>query len=236
MLPMKIRHPWLIKATAFTAALVVRSWMGTLRFQYRPVGPDVDPLRPGLEGRYIYVFWHENLLLPMYRYSRANIWAIISQHADGELVTAVSRYFGLHTVRGSSTRGGIEATRQLLRHGRDCHLALTPDGPRGPRRRVQTGVVYLAARTGLPIVPAGIGYERPWRLHSWDRFAIPRPWSFMTLVLGTPIPVPESCDRAEREYYRRLVEERLLQVSETAETWADTGHYPAAQEPPALAG
>lgn len=234
---MKIRHPWLIQTVAFTAAVVVRSWMGTIRFQRRSLGPDLDPFQPGgLEGRYIYAFWHENLLLPMYYYSRANVWAVISRHADGELVTAVSRHFGLHTVRGSSSRGGVEATRQLLRHGQSCHLTLTPDGPRGPRRRVQSGVVYLAARTGLPIVPTGIGYRRPWRLRSWDRFAIPRPWSMMTLVFGHPIPVPPHCERSQREQYRRLVEERLLQVSTVAETWAETGTWPIAQEPPALAG
>src|SRR5579883_2233907 len=112
---MKIRHPWVIQTVAFTAALVVRSWMGTIRFQHRSLGPDMDPFQPELKDRFVYAFWHENLLLPMYYYSRANVWAIISRHADGELVTAVSRHFGLHTVRGSSSRGGIEATRQMLR-------------------------------------------------------------------------------------------------------------------------
>jgi lysophospholipid acyltransferase (LPLAT)-like uncharacterized protein len=233
---MKIRHPWLIRTVAFTAALVVWSWMRTLRLRYRALGPDVDPLRPGLEGRYIYAFWHENFLMPLSRYTRGNIRIIVSQHADGELITAVGRHFGMKTVRGSTTRGGIEAMRQLLRHSRDGHLALTPDGPRGPRRRVQTGVVYLAARTGLPIVPAGMGYRRPWRLRSWDRFAIPRPGTVMTLVVGHPITVPENCDRSQMEYYRRLVEERLLQVSAIAEAWAETGQCPIPQEPPALAG
>ena len=63
----------------------------------------------------------------------------------------------------------------MLRLSRQAHLVITPDGPRGPRRQVQAGMVYLAARTGVPIVPVGIGYDRPWRTKSWDRFAVPRP-------------------------------------------------------------
>src|SRR5436190_464721 len=86
-------------------------------------------------------------------------------------------------------RGWIGTVRQMLRVGRKSHLAITPDGPRGPRRQVQPGLLYLAARTGLPIVPVGIGYDRPWRMRSWDRFAVPRPWTRATCVTTEPIHV-----------------------------------------------
>jgi len=222
---MKLRHPALVKTVGLAGAWAFTTWMGTLRYRYRPLGLNVDPCRPDLEGRYIYAIWHENLLLPVYQYSRTNTWVIISQHADGTLLTEMGRHLRLKLVRGSSTRGGVEAVRKLLRIARNASLAITPDGPRGPRRRIQPGLVYLAARTGLPVVPTGFGYHRPWRLRSWDRFAVPRPWSLGTCVTGEPIHVPADAGRKELEHYRGLIEEQLLQVSDLAEAWAESDRF-----------
>src|SRR5206468_6190352 len=107
----------------------------------------------------LYAFWHEHLLLPAYHYGRRDIRVLISTHADGQLIAEVCRRLGFGLVRGSTTRGGVEAVRQMLRDGGASHLAITPDGPRGPRRRVQPGVSFLASRTGLPVVPMGIGHD-----------------------------------------------------------------------------
>src|SRR5262249_7079734 len=139
--PMKIRHPWLIKAAGFAAAWAVRLWVGSLSYRYRPLGPNVDPDRPGCRGRYIYAFWHENILVPAYHYRRRDIWVLISRHADGQLIAEAARHLRFRVVAGSTTRGGAEALRRMVRLGGRGHLALTPDGPRGPRRRVQPGVV-----------------------------------------------------------------------------------------------
>lgn len=223
---MKIRRPWLIKAIAFAGAWLIRGWMGTLRYRYRPLGPNVDPHQPGFRQRYIYAFWHENMLLLAYQYGRRDIAVLISQHADGEMIAEICRHLRIRPIRGSTTRGGVEAVRQMLRAGRKSHLAITPDGPRGPRRRVQAGLIYLAARTGLPIIPAGIGYERPWRMRSWDRFAVPRPWTLATCVTTEPIAVPADSTREQIEAYRVLVEHELLRVSKAAEQWAEEGKWP----------
>jgi lysophospholipid acyltransferase (LPLAT)-like uncharacterized protein len=170
-----------------------------------------------MRGRYLYAFWHENMLLLAYLYARADVCVLISQHADGELIADVCRHLGLRTVRGSTTRGSVEALRRMLRLARKGHLAITPDGPRGPRRRVQPGVVYLAARTGLPIVPVGVGYRRAWRTRSWDRLALPCPFSLGICVTEEPITVPPGADRqALAEYVRRL-EEALHRATEIAE-------------------
>jgi hypothetical protein len=128
-------------------------------------------------------------------------------------------------ARGSTTRGGVEAIRRLLTEGKHQHLAMTPDGPRGPRRRVQQGMIYLAARTGLPIVPVGFGFHRPWRLRSWDRFALPRPWSRGTCVTSAPIFVPAEVGKDQLETYRSQVESAMEVVSEAAEQWAETGRW-----------
>jgi lysophospholipid acyltransferase (LPLAT)-like uncharacterized protein len=227
---MKIRHPGLIRVLGFAVACLVRVWLATVRYRYRAVGPDVEPTRPDLGEHYIYAFWHEYMLLPASRYARSDIWVLISRHADGELIAEACRHLGLRVVRGSTTRGGVEAVRQLLRVGEVGHLAITPDGPRGPRRQVQLGLVYLAARTGLAIVPGGLAFHRPWRMRSWDRFALPRPWSVARCVTAPPVRVPAEASREEMEAYRQRVQEAMLWATAAAQGWADTGvwHEPAA--------
>jgi lysophospholipid acyltransferase (LPLAT)-like uncharacterized protein len=108
----------------------------------------------------------------------------------------------------------------MLEAARHSHLAMTPDGPRGPRRRVQPGTIYLAAKTGLPIVPFGVGFAKAWRARSWDRFAVPYPYSRVTLVSAAPIDVPPELDGKALTHYRGLLEERLLHATEEAERWA----------------
>lgn len=218
---MKLRHPVLIKTVGLTASWAIRLWMGTVRYRYRPLGPNMDPHQRDLPGRYIYAFWHENMLLPAYHYGRPDIRVLISQHADGQLIAEVCRHLRFRLVRGSTTRGGVEAARHMLRLSRGSHLAITPDGPRGPRRRVQMGLIYLAARTELPIVPIGIGFQRPWRLGSWDRFAVPRPWSLGLCVTADPIHIPPAADKNELEDYRQRVEQALQHVTELAERGAN---------------
>ena len=220
---MKIRHPLILKVLGVVVACLVRLWIGTLRFRYRTLGPDVNPNKRGLTGRYIYAFWHENLLLPAYQYSRSDVHVLISQHADGELIAAAARHLTLKLIRGSTTRGGLQAVRQIVRLGDTSHIVVTPDGPRGPRREVQMGLVFLAAKTGLPIVPVGIAFQRAWRMKSWDRFAVPRPWSGSACVLAEPILVPENVDKKDMELYRQLVQDAMNQATEVAERMKDEG-------------
>lgn len=214
---MKIRHPILIQAVGFAIAWLVRLWIGTLRYRYRPMGANYDPNRPGFQGRYLYAFWHENILVPAYHYARRDIHVLISEHADGRMIAEACRHLGFRVVRGSATRGGARAVRQMWRRSRSAHLAITPDGPRGPRRRVQPGVVYLAALTGLPIVPFGIAFTRAWRMNSWDRFAVPCPWSEAVCVTAEPIHVPENVRKDQLEQYRQKVEDAMNAATEAAE-------------------
>ena len=215
---MKLRQPWLLAGVGFAVAWLVRLWIGTLRYRYRPLGPNVDPNRPDLQGRYLYAFWHENILMPAYHYGRRDIWVLISEHADGQIIAEACRHLRFRVVRGSFQRkGAIRALRKMVRLSRHGHLAITPDGPRGPRRRAQPGLVWLAARTGLPIVPIGFAFSRAWRMRSWDRFAVPYPWSAAVCVTAEPICVPDDIDGDELERYRLQIEEALNKATASAE-------------------
>lgn len=223
---MKLRHPRLIWAAAVLGSWLIRLWMRNVRYQARFVGGDVDPcgVRPG--RRLIYAFWHENLLQLASAYGGTDSTILISQHADGQMITEICQRLGYGIVRGSTTRGGISAVRELVRFT-GSHLAITPDGPRGPRRQVQPGLIYLAARTGIPIVPIGAGFERPWRMNSWDRFVLPRPGCRSTAVFLHPIHVPANIGREQLEPYSRQIEAALNEANELAEQWATTGEWPA---------
>jgi lysophospholipid acyltransferase (LPLAT)-like uncharacterized protein len=220
---MKIRNGWLIWLVALIGASLIRLWIGTLRYRYRPLGPSLDPSRLGMKGPFIYAFWHENILLPLYHYGLPEVHVLVSQHADGEIIAEICRRLNFSLIRGSTTRGGVEAMRQMARLGDTGHVAITPDGPRGPRRHLQPGMIQLAARTGMPIVAFGIGFQKARRLRSWDRFALPRIGSFATCVTGWPISVPADLDRDDIEKYRLRVQEELDRLSRIAEDWAERG-------------
>src|SRR5207237_8359267 len=97
---MKLRHPLLISLAARVVARFIRIWVGTCRYRYVPLGPPLEPSKPGFKGRYIFAFWHENLLIPAHHYSRPNIHVLISKHADGELISQVSERLTMNTGRG----------------------------------------------------------------------------------------------------------------------------------------
>ncbi len=193
---MKLRHPGLIGLVALLATWLIRWWIGTLRLRLVYLDGKRHPTDARQE-RYVYAFWHETLLFPTAFRGRANV--LISQHADGELIARVCRHIRVGVVRGSSTRGGVGAVIRMVRKSGSAHLFITPDGPRGPRGRAQMGVVLLASLTGLPVVPLGFTFAPAWRVRSWDRMLLPRPWGAAYGVIGTPIKVPAGLDRKQVE-------------------------------------
>jgi lysophospholipid acyltransferase (LPLAT)-like uncharacterized protein len=216
----KIRNPTIIKWIGFLGAIFIRVWIGTLSFRFRSVGEDCYPSRGRITGRYIYAFWHENILVPCQTFPQRDILVLISQHADGEMIAQVCKHMGWGAIRGSSTRGGIKALREMIRASQSNHFAVMPDGPRGPRRHVELGLIYLAARTGLPIVLLGIGHDRPWRLRTWDRFVVPRPFTQAICIALDPIHIPQDATKAQLEESRSQVEKALNDVTDYAERLA----------------
>jgi lysophospholipid acyltransferase (LPLAT)-like uncharacterized protein len=217
---MKIRNPTVIRWIGFLGAILIRVWIGTLSFRFRIMGQSNYPRRGPMSRRYIFVFWHENILVPCEAFVRPDILVLVSQHADGEMIAQVCKHVGWGVIRGSSTRGGIKALREMIRASQSHHFAVMPDGPRGPRRHVQLGLIYLAAKTGLPIVALGIGHDRPWRLKTWDRFAVPRPFTQAICLALDPIHVPPDSTKAQMEEFRARVEQNLNSVTDHAERLA----------------
>jgi len=216
----KLRNAGLIRLAAMLGGSLIRSWMDTVRYQLAPEAAAIHPGKPWVKGRFIYAVWHESILFTVRFHSRRGFAALISQHADGELIAQAAKQLGVHAVRGSTTRGGATALRALTEDSAGRHFLVTPDGPRGPRRRVQPGIVFLASRTGLPIVPVGVGFVNAWRVRSWDRFAVPKPFSTVTGVPGEVLRVPNHLNRDELEPYRLRLEESMLRATAAAEDWA----------------
>jgi len=218
MAGMKLSHPVAIKLVSLLASWFLRAWVGTMDFWFAADDPMGIPSRRKTPA--IYLFWHETMLLPAYTHAREGFAVLVSQHRDGELIAQIFRRLGGHAIRGSTTRGGAAALRNMIGNARGLHIAITPDGPRGPRHVVQVGAIYLASRTGMPLVPVGFAFQDPWRARSWDRTALPRPWRPARGIFGKPIEVPGDLDRGGLEACRRRVQAAVEDVQTRAERLA----------------
>ena len=199
--------------------VVIRIYAMTLRLRWdRRSQPSPDTLK----GQAIYCLWHNRLLLCMEAYEQQSrrqdigkgLAALISASKDGAFLAAILECFRVQPVRGSSSRRGPQALLELTSWAeRGYALAITPDGPRGPRYIVQEGVMSLAQLTGLPIVPFSFYAHHKIRLKSWDGFQIPLPFSRCDLRVGEPIFIARDASDAQREDSRKRVEESLKAIS-----------------------
>lgn len=157
----------------------------------------------------ILAFWHGRILSATVYFQRRGIVAITSENYDGEWITRIIRKFGYGTARGSSSRGGSKALRQLVRDGKSKGVAFTLDGPRGPAEVAQPGAVWLAKATGNPLMPFHAEAASSWTLRSWDRTQIPKPFTTVAMVIGEPLYVPREADEAALETWRQQLQQSL---------------------------
>lgn len=139
----------------------------------------------------IFAFWHSQMLPLLWQHRDEGVAVLISQHSDGEIIARICEALGYRTVRGSTSRGGARALVVIdrqLEQGID--VAITPDGPRGPALSIAPGVVYVAQRADVPIVPIHVRASRAWHLRTWDRFMIPKPFARITIRYGNLHRVP----------------------------------------------
>ncbi len=171
---------------------------------------------------YIYAFWHGRQVFLVYLHQNDHTHPLVSRSRDGEIIARVCHSFGLEAVRGSSSRGGTEAMlelKTLLEKG--DRISFTPDGPRGPLREVQPGVVFLAQKTGVPIVPIAWGAKRRWVFKgSWDEFVVPKPLNRISMIYGEPLFVKPEDDLKKKA---AELKEALERVTQQADNVAGTG-------------
>ncbi|HTQ39245.1 MAG TPA: lysophospholipid acyltransferase family protein [Pirellulales bacterium] len=233
---MKFRTPkfarhFLNNLGGLLASAAVRYWMDTLEYKCAYYEESVDPAKPGYAGQKIYIFWHEYILFPLYLRGHNNLTMLLSRHRDTDILSRTAYHMGFEFVRGSSTRGGMAALRELVRRSRNMNLTITPDGPTGPRRTLASGPIYLASKLGLPIVAMGYGYDRPWRMRTWDHHAVPRPFSRARAVVSPAIHVPAELNREGLEHYRLQVERLMNRLTLEAEAWAESGTHKVEEVP-----
>jgi lysophospholipid acyltransferase (LPLAT)-like uncharacterized protein len=160
--------------------------------------------------RPIMAFWHGRILPATVYFRRRGIVVITSENFDGEWIAGIIERFGYGTARGSTSRGGRRALRQLTRDmAAGKPAAFTLDGPRGPARVAQPGAVWLAKATGNPVVPFHIETDRHWTLDSWDRTQIPKPYARSAIVIGQPLYVGGDADATALDDATRTLQQRL---------------------------
>ncbi len=186
--------PWLLRLLAAT-------------WRVRRLGADrtVDSDR-----ELVYGVWHESIPAGVALNRDRSLTVLISSHHDGEVITRIVRSFGFRPARGSSSRGGSRALREMLRAaGESRGLVVTPDGPRGPAHQIAPGLLYLAGVTGRPVVATGFAATRAWRARSWDRMIIPKPFAKVVLCFGDDLGVPREALRDDV-----LLEQSLQQLQQ----------------------
>lgn len=172
-----------VRWTVWLGAAFIRVLASTWRMETVHGEPLAEARRNG--QRVIFALWHGELLPLLWHQRGENVAIVISEHRDGEIVARIAESLGYATVRGSSSRGGSRALIGLMREieaGRDG--AITPDGPRGPARVFAPGAAVAAQRTGALIAPIRAQSSRAWRLKSWDRFLIPKPFARVRVSFG----------------------------------------------------
>lgn len=222
--PLRLVDRLLVAVVPWIAALIIRLLYRLMRIEVLGVEGAQTIWKAG--GRVLVAFWHEHLLLMIKSYPGPGGKILISSSKDGEIIARTMELFGQGTVRGSSSRGGSAALRSLVQLGKEpWDLAITPDGPRGPRRQIKDGLVHLARLTGRPVVPVAFACSAGHRFGSWDRFLMPYPFSRGVFFYGEPVlyaqgedpeafrvRLQQAMDENERRAIARLEEQGVSAV------------------------
>ena len=195
---------------------LLQVWARTIRYE---IDDRANVVGKQLEGNYIAALWHNRLLLISFVlkkfFPERPGAGLISASRDGDLIADATKRFGFDVVRGSSSRMGAAALLELsnvLSSGRD--VLITPDGPRGPAYELGPGIIFLAQKTGAPVVPVNMEYSSCWRVKSWDRFIIPRPFSKVRVIIGLPQQIRSTSTPEEFENERLRVQNTMMSLVE----------------------
>lgn len=224
---MKIRNRTLNRVLARIAVWGLWALLRTCRSQVVEQQPRTSPYTPNQPRRYLYCLWHEMIVLHTFAGKHYDLAALVSRHRDGGYLADAMRAVGVHPVRGSSSKGGAAAIKAIVEQLDGWHVAITPDGPRGPRHKIKPGILWLAAKTGRPIVPTIGVCDNAWHLQGrWTTLTIPKPFSRVLMYGGEFFPVPDDLDRESLPRYAERLETVMDELERDA--WEILGTSEAA--------
>ncbi len=171
--------------------------------------------------KFINAFWHSRLLLINYIYKGWDGAILVSKSEDGEIIARIIRRQGHEAIRGSTSKGGLRALAKIIESlkQRIRPAVITPDGPQGPRFKVQPGVIIMARKTGYPIVPMSYSAKKIKVFASWDRLILPYPFTKCLVIYGNPVYVPENADKDAEEVFRLRLENELCRITAEADQY-----------------
>lgn len=221
---MKIRSRWLSICLAWALVTGFRLLLATCRKVYIAPEPRLQLDQAGTSDhpeRIVLCAWHDALIIPTFGASaalRRRTCCLVSRHQDGSYLADIMHFLGYTTVRGSSNKGGAAALKQLLEDTAGKHIVITPDGPRGPRREMKPGPVYLASQTGRPLCAGAYICRNGWRMQaSWTDLLIPRPFTTVYLLTSAPIHIPPELSREQLQHYIRVAQEEMDRMDVAAQ-------------------
>lgn len=215
---MRIRSRFLTKLAARAAVALCRLLFATCRKKVVLETPGISPYMDTGDRRFLYCVWHDQIVMTVFTGRPKNMAGLVSRHQDGAYLADAMALLGIEPVRGSTSRGGVRALRQLIETTSNRHVAITPDGPRGPRREARSGIVFLASQTGRCIVPTAHACRRSWTIQgSWTDMMLPRPFTRILALGGRPLEVPPNLTRDGLEHYTSLLESEMARLEAKVE-------------------
>jgi lysophospholipid acyltransferase (LPLAT)-like uncharacterized protein len=211
---MKIHSPHLLSAGAALFAWSMRALFQTVKIRF-DVYEGTNPFAPSTSQSYIYAVWHDSAVMAIFaaKHLPDRMATLTSWHRDGDFAAKVVQTVGIRPVRGSTGKRGERALREMIRIVERSHVTVLPDGPRGPRRKISRGMVFLASRTGTSIVPGSFVCTNPWQIQgSWTELQIPKPFSTVVVRSSKPIHVPPHLTRDELDNYVQIVQQAMDQL------------------------
>ncbi len=226
---MKIQSPFLNRVICSLGVAVFKVLYRTTRVDIQLGDPVHDPYNPDREAECIYSVWHDLLLFPLFMKQPRSIVALVGRHRDGDYVSNILKALKLKAIRGSSSRGGTEAVLQAVQEVNDHSLVVTPDGPRGPRRKMKQGCVFVAAQTGIPVVATAFSASSAWKpMGSWTDLVIPKPFSKVYAVTSEPFYIQKNATREEISAVTDLIQVEMDRLNIIAEALAAGKQLPTA--------
>jgi len=208
------RHPWydavLLRIVPPLAALFVKLLMVSCRVVRIEGFEATQEAISGTDGGAVYATWHQRMSYHFHHFGSRHVTMMISRSRDGEYAARMARWLGFRDVRGSSTRGGSQALREIIERMRRGEIGgMLADGPQGPARVAKIGSVIMARDAGVPLVPVLWGADRCWTFNSWDRYLVPKPFARVVVRYEEPLWIPRHADSEALESFRVIFEERL---------------------------